>query len=172
MTGRPSFIAGCAGAAAGALALLLGPLGLGAASAEVPVLTGPDSTWSTSGVIADPHVQATCAADPTAPLPVAEAVCPSFTITLDAPDTEPIHYLDVRLDFGIVAGGRTVEDYDLYVYDAAGTEVASAAHGLGTYEIAAANIIPDGTYTISVVPFTNLPNSPFTLSARLRTTAS
>ena len=139
------------------------------ATATTPVLTGPDSSWSTTGTIADPHVQATCAVDPANPTPLAEAVCPSFPITLDAASTHPLHYLDVRLDMAPVAANKTVEDYDLYLYDADGVEVSSSASAIGTAEVISLNLVEDGDYTIVVVPYTNLPGSTFSVEARYRT---
>lgn len=134
-----------------------------------PVLSGPDSSWSTSGTIAEPHLQAACAADPSAPSPLTEAACPTFELVLDAPDTATMRYLDVRLDMTAVAAGRTVEDYDLYLYAADGTEVSNSANALGGYEVMSVNHIAEGTYTVKVVPYTNVPDSKFTLTARFRT---
>lgn len=144
-----------------------------AARAEAPpTFTGPDTTWSTTGVVAEPHVNATCAADPSAAQALVEAACPTYTIQLDGEDTSPLRYLDVRLDMTSVAAGRGLDDYDLQLYNAAGTQVASAGTALGSREVMAVNHLPDGEYTIRVVPYTNVPDSTFTLTVRYRTRTS
>jgi len=159
-------------AASATAASLLALLPFAGAQATAPVLTGPDSSWTTTGTIVDPHLQASCAVDPDNALPLAEAVCPEFPITLDATSTHVLHYLDVRLDMTPVAAGKTVEDYDIYLYDDNGVEVDLSANALGASEIISLNLVEDGDYTIKVVPYTNLPNSSYTLTARYRTASS
>lgn len=142
------------------------------AQATPPTLTGPDSSWSTTVTVADPHTQASCASNPSSPSPVIEAVCPEFPITLAAPAGQDLHYLDVRLDMSPMAGGKTAEDYDIYLLNSSGGQVDLSANAIGTQEIISVNLIPNGNYTIRVVPFTNLPNSTVSLSARFRTASS
>lgn len=156
-------------AAVAAAVLALAP---SSAGAETIVLTGPDSTWSFTGTVADPHTQAACAADPSAPAPITEAVCPEFPIVIDGDDAHPFRYLDIYLRMSSVGPLRySAEDYDLYLLDANGVEVDSSAFALGTESIAR-SYVPDGNYTIRVVPFTNVPDSTYSLSVRFRTAAN
>jgi hypothetical protein len=167
MTRRLSLILATAAAAV----LVLAPSGVHADAP--PVFTGPDTTWSTSGTIADPHAEAACASDPTAPTPLIEAVCPTFQIVLDGADAHPLRYLDVRLETTALAPGRSIEDYDLYLYDANGTEIDLSANPAGrNVEHIARSHIPDGNYTVVVVPFMNVPDSSYTLTVRYRTAAA
>jgi hypothetical protein len=165
-------------------------------------LIGPVSTWETEGTVADPHTQGTCMADPRAlsvpppasPLtPVRDAaggaVCPfvyiDHTITLDASNKQPLHYLDVTLAMDELAPGRGVEDYDLVLLHADGSPImivaedgsvsqdasSSSGHAIGTVERISMNNIPDGTYIIRVTPYTNAPDSHYKLSVLYRTSA-
>lgn len=150
--------------AAGGVALLLA-LSAPANAADATFDNNGD-TWTAEGTIADGHVQAVCAKG-AEPLPVIEAVCPTYTFVIAGAD--PLRYLDVELVFDDVsASGRSAEDYDLKLYDESGKEVASAGHALGSKERLAANHLPNGTYTLEVVPYMNVPGSTFSLSALFR----
>lgn len=152
-------------AAAGAAVMLA--LSAPANAADATFNSNGD-TWTAEGTIADPHAETSCVPHGETPLPVVEAACPTYTLVIDA--EEPLRYLDVELVFdGAAVAGRTAEDYDLHLYDASGEEVGSAAHAFGSKERLAVNHLPDGIYTLEVVPFVNAPGSSFSLSALFRT---
>lgn len=167
MTRRLSLILTAAAAA------VLGLAPSGAHADAPPVFTGPNTTWSTTGTIADPHFEAACAAHPAAPAPLIEAVCPTFPIVLDGADAHPLRYLDVRLEMTALAPGRSIEDYDLYLYDANGVEVDLSANPAGrNVEHIARSYVPDGNYTVVVVPYMNVPDSEYKLTVQYRTAAA
>ena len=154
--------------AAGGVAMLL--TGAIPANANVAAFDSNGDTWTGGGTIADPHVQASCATSDE-PLPIVEAACPTFTFVIGG--TDPMRYLDVELVFDDVsANGKAAEDYDLHLFDESGEEVASAAGAIANKELLAANHLPNGTYTLQVVPYINIPGSTFTLEATFRTAQS
>ena len=95
------------------------------------------------------------------PTPLAEPLClpnncDTFTLTVDVPEGyADEHPADViRMSFGWAEPNA---DFDVYVYDAEGNEVASSPTG-DNPEIASMRVVP-GTYTIEVITFLPLGDS-------------
>lgn len=78
--------------------------------------------------------------------------CDNFELTVNVPATfyasNPGYGVRVRLSWS-----SSTDDFDLYVYDAAGNVVASSAQGGTTFEDADAGQLPSGTYKVQVVAF-------------------
>lgn len=126
--------------------------GAGRGATPVSGTVGPGTlpaTWQgksyTAAAVADP------AACPPASLDSSNAVCDHFALTVGV---DPGYW-------SIAAGGASVtinwadaaNDFDLYVYDAAGNEVASSTQSSTTSEQASIRNA-SGTYDVVVVPFT------------------
>jgi hypothetical protein len=139
---------------AGVAMLAVGLVAAGAGRAATPGsgAVGPGTTAATwqgksysASVVADP---ALC---PPASLDSSNTVCDNFQLTADV---DPSYW-------SIAAGGASVtiswadsaNDFDLYVYDAAGNEVASSAQS-GTTSEQAFIKNASGTYDVVVVPYT------------------
>ncbi|MGH3736916.1 MAG: hypothetical protein ACRDT6_15095 [Micromonosporaceae bacterium] len=126
--------------------LVLGGLG-GAAIAATPAggtisPTAPEATWQGATYAASAIV------DPAAC--VGGVTCDEYALTVDVPAS----YWDDKVGGAEVsiAWGDASNDFDLYVYNDAGDEVASSAAGSTTSERV---LIPSasGTYTVVVVPW-------------------
>ena len=139
-------------AAVSMLAVALVLAGAGRGATPVSGTVGPGTlpaTWQgqsyTAAAVADP---ALC---PPASVDSSNTVCDNFSLTVGV---DPSYW-------SIAAGGATVtinwadsaNDFDLYVYDAAGNEVASSAQSSTTSEQAFIRNA-SGTYDVVVVPFT------------------
>lgn len=84
--------------------------------------------------------------------------CDTFTFTLNVSSTfytnNPNYTVRVTL-----AWDTTPNDFDVYVWDASGTQVCSSTHGNTTWEDADCGQLPAGTYTAHIVPFTTVNDS-------------
>jgi len=135
-----------------ALAVILLVAGAGNAASPSSGTIGPTTTsaaWQGQSypatAIADPTLCPPASLDPT------NAVCDHFALTVGvAPSywTTNVGGASVTITWG-----SSDNDFDLYIYDSAGNEVASSAQGGTTSEQA---FIPNasGTYDVVVVPFT------------------
>ena len=135
-----------------ALAVILLVAGAGNAASPSSGTIGPTTTsaaWQGQSypatAIADPTLCPPASLDPT------NAVCDHFALTVGvAPSywTTSVGGASVTITWG-----SSDNDFDLYIYDSAGNEVASSAQGGTTSEQA---FIPNasGTYDVVVVPFT------------------
>ena len=143
----------------------------GAAFAAVPPSgtispTSPTVSWQGQAYTA--AVVASVSACPPSSVDTANLVCDHFRLTVNADSA----YWSTH------TGGATVtinwadsgNDFDLYIFDAAGNEVASSASGGTTSEQATA-IKASGTYDVVVVPYT-VTNSSYTGSAALASEAT
>lgn len=113
-------------------ALLTGTIQVGASLASTPD-SGTVDTSTASLTWRGPDIAATtegpsdeqCAAGPALPDRPLDAFCDDFTLTVGVASAYwNSHVGDVTID---LTGGILAEDYDLYVYDASGLEVANSA---------------------------------------------
>ena len=111
---------------------------------------GPDISATTAG-----PSDTECSAAPALPDRPFDGYCDDFTLTVDVPAAYwDSHTGQVTLD---VTGTVPAEDFDLYVYDAAGQEVASSALPGSLEEAAVSCPSRDaGPYLVRVVYFQNV----------------
>ncbi|WP_051939818.1 TIM-barrel domain-containing protein [Phaeacidiphilus oryzae] len=179
---RPLAVLASAGAAC-ALALggLLAPGGTpsaAAATAAASAATGSASTGSAAGGTLDggntsltwtsptyaKGTQGGADSCPAATADPGDTVCDRFSLTVDA----PAGFWDDNPEGGVpvsISWPNQSDDFDMYIYDSSGKEVAESA---GTAD-PEATVIPNpanGTYTVLVVPY-DVSNASFTGKAYL-----
>lgn len=137
--------------AAGSAAALAMTLGLTTASVQAAT---PDSgtvspTSPTTGWDGE-HYAAAASVEPTLCATGLTQVCDIYTLTVDVPTS----YWDTNTGGAevTITWADAANDFDLYVYDDQGNEVASSAAGSTTFETV---VVPKavGTYTVHVLPW-------------------
>jgi len=155
-------------AATGAAISVVATLGINASVQAATPDAGTVSTTSPSLTWEGQHYAAAASVDSAACLMPLSEVCDVFTLNADVPATT----WDTNTG-GIevtVTWADASNDFDLYIYDAEGNQVASSAAGGTTFETAVISE-PVGEYTVNVLPFAVV-DSGYTGAATLSTNAS
>jgi len=85
--------------------------------------------------------------------------CDEFALTVDLPADVLSTYPDLKIRVSITAEFDSGGDYDLYVNDAGGTEVASSATASGAESTEFAAVAGTSEYTVVILPYTVFLNS-------------
>ena len=136
---------------------VIGTIGVAAgAGASSPAATtlSPSATGDTSSVTwtGGPYTGAVLA-----PESCTSTTCDSHDVTLSIPTTYwDSHTGGVKVSIAWTSGS---DDYDLYVDDASGRQIASSASGGTTSESVDLGTLAAGTYTVRVVPYATAASS-------------
>lgn len=150
-----------------AAALLLAATPALASDPSASTLTAPKKTGSVATTFTS-SIQGTGSLDPT--IPCTDVQCDTHTLTLKVPGK----YWKKRtgsLTIGIAWTG-TENDFDLYVYDADGAEVATSGQSLTEAESVTLPNPAAGTYTVEIRSFLATPGTEVTGTATLTSAKS
>jgi hypothetical protein len=99
----------------------------------------------------------------------------SHTLTITIPGKKPEKYFKKKaatVHIDLTWDGGSANDMDLYVYDAAGTEVASSAQAATEGEAVTIPVTGSATYTVEVVNYLSAPATAYQATATLTVTGA